>query len=192
MLIIKFIIKLITKILSTGYFLRLLYNVDIGKHKMDLQTGFASLLMKKSIKKYVKNGERVLDIGTGPYALHSIWMGKNMDVDAVATDINDEYIKNAVKVMALNKVSFKIIKSDLFKNIKGRFEWAIFNPPDYRLVERLLEEAPANIKLMLSMNLFYINRRKAEGIIKNSNYKVIDIMAEFLNPAKVFILEKKS
>ncbi|MBS3101594.1 methyltransferase [Candidatus Woesearchaeota archaeon] len=192
MLIIKFIIKLITKILSTGYFLRLLYNVDIGKHKMDFQTGFASLLMKKSIKKYVKNGERVLDIGTGPYALHSIWMGKNMDVDAVATDINDEYIKNAVKVMALNKVSFKIIKSDLFKNIKGRFEWAIFNPPDYRLVERLLEEAPANIKLMLSMNLFYINRRKAEGIIKNSNYKVIDIMAEFLNPAKVFILEKKS
>ncbi|MBI2101505.1 methyltransferase [Candidatus Woesearchaeota archaeon] len=191
-MIVRFIIKLITKLLSTGYFLRLLFNVDIGENKMNFQSGFASLLMKKAIKKYVRKGERVLDIGTGPYAIHSIWMRKNMDIDAVATDINDEYIKNAVKVMAINKVSFKVIKSDLFKNIKGKFEWAIFNPPDYRLVERLLDEAPANIKLILSMNLFYINRRKAEGIIRNSNYKVIDIMAEFLNPAKVFILEKKS
>jgi len=194
----KFLMKGATRILSTNFFAKLLFGVDCGKSHMQYQIGFSTILMKKALKRYVKANDKVLDIGTGAFAIHAIWIKKNLGVDVVATEINDKYIESAGRVAKDNKAGIRILNSDLFKGIKEKFDWAIFNPPfrntqdanGYKIVERLLKEAPAKLKLMIVVNSFYVNQKKVEEIIKKNNYKITGIAAEFLNPAKVYVVEK--
>ena len=196
----KFLIKAITRVLSTNFFAKLLFGVDCSKSKADYQIGFSTILMKKALKKYIKNDDKVLDIGTGAFAIHSIWLKKNMNVDVTATEIDDKYIESAEKVAKGNKANVKILKADLFKGIKGKFDWAIFNPPfrnredkdGYKIVERLLKEAPKNIRLMIVVNSCYVNQKRIEEIINENNCKVMGVVAKFLNPAKVYVAERQA
>lgn len=194
----KFLIKGITRILSTNFFAKLLFGVDCSRSTSDYQIGFSTILMKKALKKYVKNNDKVLDIGTGAFAIHSIWIKKNLGADVIATEISDRYIESAKRVSKENKINIKILKSDLFKGIKNEFDWAIFNPPfrsredkdGYKVVDRLLKEAPKKTKLMIVVNSFYVNQKRIEGTIRKDNYRIIDVVAKFLNPSKVYVVEK--
>jgi len=75
-----------------------------------------SYLLLKHIKDYVKAKDSVLDLGTGSgiLARESLKYTKNV----LASDIQD-----------LKFSDLKFIKSDLFQNIKGKFDLVIFNPP---------------------------------------------------------------
>ena len=196
----KFFIKAITRIMSANFFARLLFGVDCSKSNADYQIGFSTVLMKKALKKYVKDNDKVLDIGTGASAIHSIWLKKNMNVDVTATEIDDRYVESAKKVAKGNKVDIKILKSDLFKNIKNKFDWAIFNPPfrgmqdknGYKTVERFLKEAPRKTRLMIVVNAFYADQEKIKDIIKINDYEIIDIVTKFLNPSKVYVVGRST
>src|SRR3989344_7395701 len=171
----KFFIKAVTRILSTDFFAKLLFGIDCSKSTAGYQIGFSTILMKKALKKLVKSNDKVLDIGTGALAIHGIWIRKNIGADVVATEISDKYIESAKKVAKYNNINIKVLKSDLFKGVKGRFDWVIFNPPfrntqdadGYKIVDRLLKEAPAKSRLMIVVNAFYVNQKKVEDIIKN-------------------------
>jgi len=194
----KFFIKAVTRIMSTDLFAKLLFKADCSKSDSDYQIGFSTILMKKALKKYIGNNDNVLDIGTGACAIHSIWLKKNFDVGITATEINDKCIDSARKVAKHNNADIRIIKSDLFKSVKGNFDWDIFNPPfrdrgdtnGYNLVERFLKEAPGKTRMMIVVNSFYANQKKIEEIIKNNNYKITDIVTKFLNPSKVYVVER--
>lgn len=195
----RFFIKAITKIMSANFFAKLLFGVDCSRSS-DYQIGFSTILMKKALKKYIKHDEKVLDIGAGACAIHSIWLKKNFGTDVTATEINDRYAESAKKVAEDNKVDIKILKSDLFKNIKNKFDWAIFNPPfrgmqdknGYKTVERFLKEAPRKTRLMIVVNAFYANQKKIENIIKNNDYRIIGIVTKFLNPSKVYVVGRSA
>ncbi|MBS3105452.1 methyltransferase [Candidatus Woesearchaeota archaeon] len=196
----KFFIKAVTRILSTDFFAKLLFGIDCSKSTAGYQIGFSTILMKKALKKLVKSNDKVLDIGTGALAIHGIWIRKNIGADVVATEISDKYIESAKKVAKYNNINIKILKSDLFKGIKGRFDWVIFNPPfrnrkdsnGYRIVERLLKDAPENTRLMIVVNAFYANQKRIEETIKNNDYAIKDTITKFLNPSKVYIVEKQA
>ena len=195
----KLLAKVITRILSANIFAKLLFGVDCSKSTVDYQIGFSTILMKKALKKYVKHHDKVLDIGTGAFAIHSIWLKKNIGADVTATEINDNYIESARKVAKHNNIAIKILKSDLFKSVKGNFDWAIFNPPfsskedknGCKIVERLLKEAPRKIKIMIVVNAFYADQKRVEDIIKKNNYKITDVVAKFLNPSKVYVIQNR-
>jgi len=78
-----------------------------------------SLLLQKYVKIYAKG--RVLDIGGGGGILAETALGERCKV--VATDIS----KEAVEFM--KKKGINAIVSDLFENVKERFDLIIFNPP---------------------------------------------------------------
>ena len=84
-----------------------------------------SFLLKKYIKDYAKG--RVLDMGTGSgiFALEA----KKHVKDVVAVDINEE----AVRMVRGKGVNAYL--SDLFSNVKGKFDLIMFNPP-YLPLER--------------------------------------------------------
>ncbi len=78
-----------------------------------------SFLLQKYVGKYARG--KVLDIGTGS-GIHALTaMEKTKDV--LAVDI-DEYSVIYAKNKGVNA-----IQSDLFENIKGKFDLIIFNPP---------------------------------------------------------------
>jgi len=68
--------KPITKITSNNFFAKLLFGVDCRKGSTINQICFATILMKKALNKFIKDGDNVLDIGTGSFAIHSIWLKK--------------------------------------------------------------------------------------------------------------------
>lgn len=194
----RFFIKAITRLFSTNFFARLFFGVDCSQSSIGYQIGFSTILMKKALKMFVKRKDRVLDIGTGASAIHAIWIKKNIGCDVTATEISDECIESAKRVVKWNNAEIKIIKSDLFRNIKAKFDWAIFNPPfrkredssGLRIVQRLLKEAPKNMKLMIVSNPYYADLERVEKAIEENNYSIIRIITSFLNPAKVYVVKK--
>lgn len=78
-----------------------------------------SFLLQKYVKKYAK--DKVLDMGTGSgiQALASLEKTK----DVLAVDINPSAVGQ------LKKKGIKAKVSDLFSNVKGKFDLIIFNPP---------------------------------------------------------------
>ncbi|MDP4039429.1 MAG: methyltransferase [Candidatus Pacearchaeota archaeon] len=80
-----------------------------------------SELLKSQIKKYAKN-KSVLDLGSGSGILaEEAIISKARNV--LASDINPDAIR------LLKQKNISSVKSDLFLNIKGRFDLIIFNPP---------------------------------------------------------------
>ena len=141
-----------------------------------------SYLIKKYIKYYSKN-KKVLDMGTGSGILAREALRYTKDV--TASDINKECLKNLKKM----------IHSDLFENIKDKFDLIIFNPPylprdkredkesalattggihGYEILERFLNELKSHLKkegkaLIVFSSL--TNKRKVDSIIKRNNLK---------------------
>ena len=85
-----------------------------------------SFLMIKALN--IKKGEKILEIGTGSgiIAIHCA----KARADVMATDVNTNAVTCAKLNSVLNKVKFKVLKSDLFSNVpKIKFDKIIFNPP---------------------------------------------------------------
>ncbi|MFQ5620416.1 MAG: HemK2/MTQ2 family protein methyltransferase [Candidatus Nanoarchaeia archaeon] len=83
-----------------------------------------SLLLAKAVRKYAKGS--VLDMGTGS-GVQAITASKKKAVSKVlAVDVDPEAVKY-VKKQSAKKVTVK--KSDLFSNVKGKFDTIVFNPP---------------------------------------------------------------
>ncbi len=78
-----------------------------------------SYLLNKYVRKYV-NG-KVLDMGTGT-GIQAMSALENTE-EVFAVDINEEAVEY------VKKKGVSAIKSDLFENIEGKFDWIIFNPP---------------------------------------------------------------
>lgn len=82
-----------------------------------------SFLLLKEVGKFAKG--RVLDMGTGTGILAEEAAKKAEHV--LAADINKKAINYCKKNIKNKKIKFVV--SDLFSNVKGKFDLIIFNPP---------------------------------------------------------------
>jgi release factor glutamine methyltransferase len=80
-----------------------------------------STLLKKQLKNFIKKGMKVLDMGTGSGIQAE--EAKKLGAEVIGADINPESIK------ILKEKGINAIESDLFENIKDKFDIIIFNPP---------------------------------------------------------------
>jgi release factor glutamine methyltransferase len=84
-----------------------------------------SFLLIKALN--IKPKEKILEIGTGSgiIAIHCA----KAKADVIAVDINSEAITCVKLNSVLNKVKLKVLNSDLFSNVSGKYDKIIFNPP---------------------------------------------------------------
>jgi release factor glutamine methyltransferase len=74
---------------------------------------------------------KVLDMGTGS-GIQAVTAALKKDVrEVTAVDISNDALRKADKRARSEGIRRKIkfIRSDLFNNISGKFDWIIFNPP---------------------------------------------------------------
>lgn len=83
----------------------------------------------RKITKYAAKvkGKKVLDLGTGSgfTGIYFALNGRNV----TASDISVKSLEIARKNAVANKAKVKFVKSDLYANIKDKFDLIVFNPP---------------------------------------------------------------
>ncbi|ADG13413.1 methylase [Methanocaldococcus infernus ME] len=99
--------------------MKLIYDKDVYEPAED-----SYLLLKNIVD--VK-GKRVLDVGTGTGILAIASALKGGIVEGI--DINPKAIELAKKNAKLNGVKVKFYLSNLFENVKGKYDVILFNPP---------------------------------------------------------------
>jgi len=127
MLIKNFLLKILNLYIRKS---KLLVNLFFGIKVPDgkrIYWDFTTLALQKALNENVTPKSRILEIGAGPYALLSIYLNKKYGCINTASDINGDYVLESEKALSINNCNFELIKSDLFENIKGRFDIIFFN-----------------------------------------------------------------
>jgi len=166
-----------------------------------------SFLILKHIKNYTNQTYKVLDVGTGTGILAEEASKYAKQVTAI--DIDKKSISKLMKNNTNNKIKF--IVSDLFSNIKEKFDLIIFNPPylpskkikDKRIdggeqgteiIEKFLKQAKIYLKkngktLLICSSL----NNNVENLFDKYNYryKKIDEKKMFFEKLFLYKLEPK-
>ncbi len=87
---------------------------------------FGSQLLLKYLE--VNQGETVLDVGCG-YGPLGLSLVKAYGVQATMVDINNRALDLARKNAERNKVEATIFQSNIYEQVKGKFDHVISNPP---------------------------------------------------------------
>lgn len=119
------------------------------------------LLVEKTIK-YIKklfgnNKINILDIGTGSGCI-SITLKKELDCNVVGVDISNDALEVARENAVSNNVEVEFINSDVFSNVKKRFDVIISNPPYIRYdeeIEEIVKNNEPHLALYASNNGLY-------------------------------------
>jgi len=91
------------------------------------------------IKKYLDESIDILDIGTGsgciPITLKKLFPEANL----TGIDISEKALKIAEENKLINNVSITFLQSDIFSNVKGKYDVIISNPPYIREDEEIMD-----------------------------------------------------
>ena len=140
-----------------------------------------SFLLQKYVEKYAFG--KVLDIGSGSGIQAESALKKTKNV--LSVDINKEAVK------LLKKKGIKVIYSDLFSNVKGKFDLIIFNPP--YLPEEKLEDLETKLVTTGGKYGYEILERFFKNAKKflNKNGKILIVFSSLTIKKKVDSLVKK-
>ena len=86
-----------------------------------------SLLLAKTIEKENMKNKKTLDMGSGSGFLAILMVQQG--ADATASDINEEAVRTVKLNAKNNNAGVKVISSDLFEKIEGKFDIIVFTPP---------------------------------------------------------------
>ena len=185
--------KIHEKICSSNFITYLIFKVKIDKninigdsfpHRFDL----TSVLLKVELKKLLHQNhtiKNVLDMGTGRYALLSIFLKINYPLlEVTACDIREDFIKHSNINLKTNNVRVNCITSDLYKSIKTNdFDLVFWNIAYYKEPESYLHSMLDQSYVHLSENGILIlgfncQATKKEDVIALINQNEFDLYKE--------------
>ena len=144
------------------YDINLLVNENVLIPRFETET-----LIEKTINyaKELTEPLEILDIGTGSGAI-AITLAKHLNCHVLATDISKKAIEIAKENAKRNDVQIDFKQSDILKNIQGKFDVIISNPPyiaKEEVIDPLVKNNEPNIALYADNNGLYFY----EEILKN-------------------------
>jgi cyclopropane fatty-acyl-phospholipid synthase-like methyltransferase len=88
-----------------------------------------TIVMRRALARYLRDGMRVLEVGTGPYAILAIWAARSYRLkNAAATEI-PAWAQRAREAVAQHGAAVDIHNCDLLGHIAGPFDAVWFVPP---------------------------------------------------------------
>jgi methylase of polypeptide subunit release factors len=112
--------------LATGWLFRAKVKGRVHHDLWDATT----LVLRTAIRRYVQDGHRVLDLGTGHIGVLAIYCASVRRVKVTAVDINQHFIENAERVATASTAQgIKFFRSNWFSDISGRFDIIVSNIP---------------------------------------------------------------
>ncbi|HDH06339.1 MAG TPA: methyltransferase domain-containing protein [Nitrospirae bacterium] len=89
-----------------------------------------TLVLKKALDKYVKEHQRILEMGSSDTGILCMYIAKKRNgLNVTGVDISPDFVENAGRNAEKNNLKITFIQSDLFSNIEGSFDVIFFNPP---------------------------------------------------------------
>lgn len=110
---------------------RALFGVHVPHKTSQGHWDYSTLVLFSELKKRVRPGHRVLELGTGEAGILSIALARRIHAHYLALDVAEEAVTSARVVAAANGVEVEFRQSDLFAAISADEELDIvfFNPP---------------------------------------------------------------
>jgi release factor glutamine methyltransferase len=89
-----------------------------------------TIVLRTAIPRYVQDGQRVLDLGTGHIGVLAVYCASFGGVKITAVDINERFIENAVRVAAASAVDhIEFCRSNWFSGVSGQYDLIFSNIP---------------------------------------------------------------
>ena len=129
----------------------------------------------KYVKEIFNSKVNILDIGTGSGCI-AITLKKELDSNVTACDISSKALEVAKMNAIKNSCDINFVISDVFSNIKGRYDVIISNPPYIAYNEEIMDivkKNEPNIALYASDNGLYFYKKILDNVSNYVNNKYI-------------------
>jgi release factor glutamine methyltransferase len=108
-----------------------------GERYFDLTTP----LLARELRARATPATRLLDMGTGPFAILGLSTWRASGCSVVCSDVDEAIVARARETVALNRAPLAVVRSRLFDAVDGPFDLVAFNAPyvptaDVRASER--------------------------------------------------------
>ena len=103
-------------------------NIKINVNRKVLIPRYETQEVVNKALEFIKEGNRVLDLCTGSGYIGLTIKQKCDSCDVVLSDIENEAVIQSTENAKNNKLDVKIIRSDLFNDITGKFDVIVSNP----------------------------------------------------------------
>ena len=134
------------------------FKSDNGVFSKDHLDYGSKLLIETIIKNDIRN-KRVLDVGCG-YGFIGITLSKILDNEVTMVDINKRAIHLCEMNIKDNKVNAKAFESNVYDNVKDKYDVIVTNPP-IRAGKKIVLEILAGAKEFLNIDgeLWFVIRK---------------------------------
>jgi len=88
-----------------------------------------TLALARALRRELKDGLRALELGTGPYAVLSLWAASRWRLALTATEIDPAWAEAARRAVAANRARVDVRCADLFDGLHERYDVVWFVPP---------------------------------------------------------------
>jgi methylase of polypeptide subunit release factors len=107
-----------------------LFHVKVVSRYHDHVLDETTLALRAALRKYLRDGDRVLDVGTGDLGCVAVYCSNLRRVEVLGVDVNEAYVRNARRVAdASGKKEVRFRCSDWFSNVEGLFDIICSNVP---------------------------------------------------------------
>ncbi|OOF35546.1 16S rRNA (guanine(1207)-N(2))-methyltransferase RsmC [Rodentibacter heidelbergensis] len=148
-----------------------------------LDTGTALLL---STLNHAISG-KVLDLGCGAGVIGSMIKKMNPHSSVTMSDIHAMALESAHKTLLENQLEGEVLASDVFSEIKGKFDLIISNPPFHDGIDTAYQA----VKALISQAKWHLNQGGELRIVANGFLPYPDLLQQYFGEVNVLAQTSK-